>query len=241
MFFKQTTALPMFFPVPQFMLSGEHSVNATLLYALLLYRTQLSQRSGWVDEQGRVYVVYPIRQLADDLNRSERTVKIALNELENAGLLKRVRQGFTKANRLYLLLPDDVQKTAPQEVQKTEPQEVQEAAPQEVQDSTLQEVQNLPPNKKEKKKIKELKEGERSARRPFGQFQNVFLSEDEYAALQADHPYRCEGYIDRLSRYMAADGRHYANHYAVLLKWLDEDARSKPKLPQYVRDARYSL
>ena len=89
-------------------MAGEYSVNAKLLYGLLLSRTQLSQRSGWADENGSVYVIYPIRQMADDMNRSERTVKNALNELENAGLLLRVRQGWNRANRLFLQVPDEV-------------------------------------------------------------------------------------------------------------------------------------
>ena len=69
-------------PLPRFILRGEYSINAKLLYALLLGRTQLSQKSGWVSEDGDVYVIYTIRQMANDLNRSERTVKAALAELE---------------------------------------------------------------------------------------------------------------------------------------------------------------
>lgn len=66
------------------MVVSEHSINAKLLYALLLNRTMLSQKSGWVSEDGNVYVIYTIKQMANDLNRSERTVKTALCELENA-------------------------------------------------------------------------------------------------------------------------------------------------------------
>ena len=80
-------------PLPRFILWGEYSINAKLLYALLLGRTQLSQKSGWVSEDGNVYVIYTIRQMANDLNRSERTVKAALAELENAGLIIRVQCG----------------------------------------------------------------------------------------------------------------------------------------------------
>ena len=29
----------------------------------------------------------------------------------------------------------------------------------------------------------------------------------------------------RLSRYMASNDRHYANHYATIKKWLDEDSK----------------
>ena len=88
-------------PLPRFILRDEYSINAKLLYALLLGRTQLSQKSGWVSEDGNVYVIYTIRQIANDLNRSERTVKAALAELENAGLIIRVRQGWNRANRIF--------------------------------------------------------------------------------------------------------------------------------------------
>ena len=27
---------------------------------------------------------------------------------------------------------------------------------------------------------------------------------------------------------MASSGKHYANHYATIRKWLDEDSKSKP-------------
>ena len=47
--------------------------------------------------------------MADDLDRSERTVKTALRELENAGLITRVRQGWNQANRIFLQIPDRVQ------------------------------------------------------------------------------------------------------------------------------------
>ena len=56
------------------MLAGEYSINAKLLYGFLLNRTMLSQKSGWVSEDGNVYVIYTIKQIADDLDRSERTV-----------------------------------------------------------------------------------------------------------------------------------------------------------------------
>ena len=55
------------------MLAGEYSINAKLLYGLLLNRTMLSQKSGWVSEDGDVYVIYTIKQMANDLDRSERT------------------------------------------------------------------------------------------------------------------------------------------------------------------------
>ena len=111
-YFKLNTTLPPFIPLPRFMLAGDYSINAKLLYGLLLNRTTLSQKSGWVSEDGNVYVIYTIKQMADDLDRSERTVKTALRELENAGLITRVRQGWNQANRIFLQIPDRVQVSA---------------------------------------------------------------------------------------------------------------------------------
>ena len=110
------------------MLAGEYSINAKLLYGLLLNRTTLSQKSGWVSEDGNVYVIYTIKQMADDLDRSERTVKTALRELENAGLITRVRQGWNQANRIFLQIPDRVQVSSRPEGNIC-PMDVQDSSP----------------------------------------------------------------------------------------------------------------
>ncbi|MFQ7289037.1 MAG: replication initiator protein A [Lacrimispora saccharolytica] len=44
-------------------------------------RASLSRKTGWKDEEGHIFVVYPIAYLADDLGKSHMTVKKALNEL----------------------------------------------------------------------------------------------------------------------------------------------------------------
>lgn len=142
-YYKVDTALPPYIPLPRFLMASELSINAKLLYGLLLGRTTLSKKSGWVSEDGTVYVVYPIHQIAGDLNRSERTVKTALAELENAGLLERVRQGWNRANRLFLKIPDVVQVSALPEGK---------ACPMDGQDSALCIGQNSPPNKNDKSK-----------------------------------------------------------------------------------------
>ena len=201
------------------MLAGEYSINAKLLYGFLLNRTMLSQKSGWVSEDGNVYVIYTIKQMADDLDRSERTVKAALRELENAGLITRVRQGWNQANRIFLQIPDRVQISSRPEGN---------ICPMDVQDSSPCMGQNLPASNTDTE-YKEHSKTERveSTRRRYGEFQNVFLSDGEISALQADFPNQYDEYIQRLSRYMASNGRHYANHYATIRKWLDEDNRGK--------------
>ena len=185
-YFKKDTALPPFIPLPRFMIASEHSINAKLLYGLLLNRTMLSQKSGWVSEDGNVYVIYTIKQMADGLNRSERTVKTALNELENAGLITRVRQGWNRANRIFLHLPDGVQLSSPPEGN---------ICPMEVQESSPCMGQKLPTSntKQEYINLIQTERGE-IARRRFGEYQNVFLSDDEFTWLQNAYPDKYEEY-----------------------------------------------
>lgn len=66
-----------------------------------------------------------------------------------------------------------------------------------------------------------------STRRRYGEFQNVFLSGEECTQLETAYPGKAAEYIERLSRYMASNDRHYANHYATIKKWLDEDSKGR--------------
>ena len=101
----------------EYRIAAVHSLAALHAGGRILHQRQavttLSQKSGWVSEDGNVYVIYTIKQMADDLDRSERTVKTALRELENAGLITRVRQGWNQANRIFLQIPDRVQVSSP--------------------------------------------------------------------------------------------------------------------------------
>lgn len=217
MYIRADTPLPLFIPFPQFLIAQDISLTAKVLYALLLNRTTLSQKSGWTSEDGYVYVVYPVKSLADDLGRSERATKSALRELETADLLVRIRQGLNKPNRIFLKLPDEVQLTTPGRGN---------FCPPEGQFSTHLEVQGLPINKNKaiKKDIPRTNEGG-AVPHAFGEFQNVVLSDAQFAWLQAECPRQYGEYINRLSAYMASSGKHYADHYATIRKWIAEDSR----------------
>ena len=105
-FLYRNSALPRYMMFPRFLQEMELPDGAKLLYILLLDRARRSmQSSGWIDEQGRVFLIYRIRDLSAALCRSESAVKVALRMLEAAGLICRERQGLGKANRLYLRIP----------------------------------------------------------------------------------------------------------------------------------------
>ena len=61
---------------------------------MLLDRAKLSRRNGWKDEKGQIYLIYPISNMAKDLGKSQTTTKKAMQELGDAGLVEKKRQGF---------------------------------------------------------------------------------------------------------------------------------------------------
>lgn len=107
-----TTPLPLYLPYARFLLDTDLSHTAKLLYTLLLDRATLSQKNNWMDAQGRIYVVYPLSKLSKDLRYSLSSITRAFAELENAQLVERVRNGFSKPSRILLKVPHTTQNCA---------------------------------------------------------------------------------------------------------------------------------
>lgn len=68
------------------------SVDAKLLYSLLLDRKTLANMNGWIDQNGTAYVVYPKSEMKKHLNASRYRVDMALEELEKCGQMIVVMQ-----------------------------------------------------------------------------------------------------------------------------------------------------
>ena len=71
-----------------------------------------------------------------------------------------------------------------------------------------------------------------------GRYQNVFLTDQEQAELQAEFPTVWQEYIERLSEYMASTGRTYKSHAATIRRWIADDRR---KAAPPARDRDYSV
>ena len=61
--------------------------------------------------------------------------------------------------------------------------------------------------------------------RAYGRYQNVFLTDEELADLQASFPTVWSQYIEKLSEYMASTGKRYQSHAATIRRWAGEDAK----------------
>lgn len=77
------------------------SNNSKLLYGLMLDRMSLSVRSGWFDEENRVYIKYSLKSIMEDLNCSKMTAVGLLKELQAIGLVD-IEQRNGLANIIYV-------------------------------------------------------------------------------------------------------------------------------------------
>jgi DNA-binding transcriptional ArsR family regulator len=73
-----------------------------MLYGLLLDRMSASMKNHWLDEQNRAYIIYPIKEMADDLGVSPRKTSDYLAELEKIGLVEKKHQGQGKPDMIYV-------------------------------------------------------------------------------------------------------------------------------------------
>ena len=81
------------------------SAEAKVLYGLMLDRTGLSVKNGWLDEENRVYIVYTVAEIMDDLNCGNQKAAKLLSELDTVngiGLIEKKRQGLGKPNIIYV-------------------------------------------------------------------------------------------------------------------------------------------
>ena len=235
------TILPRFLPYPYFLLKMDLSHTARLLYGLLLDRSTLSQKNGWQDSEGRTYIVYPVSEITETLDKGSTAIKSALNELDAAGLLVRERRGFSAPNRLYVKIPqmpvvqfsDHMTAIQPE----NRPSDSRKSDPHKDGKPTFALDGKPTPNQLTINKLKEnqLKGASEKPPAPFGRYQNVLLSESEYAELKEEYPDRLERLIEEMSEFIAATGNDYVCHAAALRRWLNREKKKNTKkgIPDY--------
>jgi len=85
-----------------------------------------------------------------------------------------------------------------------------------------------PRRTQKKKETIQKKEGE-SIKRKYGEFQNVFLTDEEYQKLLAKFGSQTADKIETLSSALESKGYRYRSHYATILNWARRDEMVKPK------------
>ena len=219
------TALPPYMMYPKFLLAQHISETAKLVYVLLLDRARLSAtKHEYTDRNGRVYIYYPIEDMADDIHKSRTTVKNAFAALEDSRLIVRVHQGIGQASKIYVKVHIETKDKNVALTRSENSLSEDSFLSNRGQKIVLSEVRNVSGSKNDinKNNIVRMREQERSAR---GSQKNVCISDEEYEALSAEFT-ECDEYIERLSLYMASTGKEYRDHAATIRKWILQD---KPK------------
>lgn len=104
-YMTQDSALPPHMAFPYFLLAIDVRPIAKMIYALLLDMTARAEPKRWVDENGRLYLVVPLTEIARILDRSTTTVRLSLKQLEENGLVERQNAGRPRTDHIYVKLP----------------------------------------------------------------------------------------------------------------------------------------
>ena len=240
---EQTAAIPEYLHAGKGRLQGEKTGKIDPRQDSVQRLVDIEQKmaegkNGWQDGEGRIFIVYPVAEIAEMLDKGCTAIKGALKELDAAGLLERERRGFSAPNRLYVKVPpvpvvrfsDQLMagkatliqsEKRPYDGRKTDPMMVGKPTPNKTNINNLIENQTM-----------------RASGEPptaYGRYENIFLSKDEYDELQAEYPDRLERLIEEMSHYLAASGKAYQNYAAALHRWAANDKKGAVKqgIPDY--------
>lgn len=99
-----------FYRIPKILIMDDRfknlSTDAKLLYGLMLDRMSLSVKSGWFDEENRVFIYFALTDIMEQLNcQHGKAVKLLaeLDDAKGSGLICRVKQGQGRPAKIYVM------------------------------------------------------------------------------------------------------------------------------------------
>ena len=98
-----------FYKIPKLLFTDEYykeiSVEAKVLYGLMLDRMSLSMKNQWRDEEGRAYIYFSLEDIMESLGCSNKKAITIMKELDveaGIGLIEKRRQGQGKPTIIYV-------------------------------------------------------------------------------------------------------------------------------------------
>lgn len=210
--------------------------NIVLLWVMLL------TMAGRCNSGGMIFLTenipYTSKMLADELGFEENTVKLALTTLEQLNMIvtdhgffaiagweeyqniegmdkireqNRLRQAKFKEKKRAL--PGNVTGNVTVTQGNATEEDIEEEKELE-EDMISNSIESAPAKKK------------RAVRHKYGEYNNVLLTDEQMAKLQAEFPDWPER-IERLSSYMASHGKSYKDHLATIRNWAKKDQQPR--------------
>lgn len=106
-FYGRETEQFAFYQIPKTLITDDKfagiSMEAKVLYSLMLDRAALSAKNEWLDEDGKVFIYYTLEKIMEDMHCANQKATKMLKELESkAGLIERQKQGQGKPTKIYV-------------------------------------------------------------------------------------------------------------------------------------------
>ena len=99
-----------FYRIPKLLFTDKRfsdvSIEAKVLYGLMLDRMSLSLKNGWVDEENRVYIYFKLEDAMEFMGiGKDKGIKLfaELDYEKGCGLIRREKQGFGKPAMIYVM------------------------------------------------------------------------------------------------------------------------------------------
>lgn len=198
-----------------------YGVAAAAIYNKLVYLSRYTIRDDG-------FCWRTAEEFKNELGIAEKAQRTAIEKLESAGLIVTkntyIIGTMTKCKHFYITNRDDVfggksdfDKTANQKQPKSTNQETDKRA------NLLSNNQtNNQTNNNQKENIKE-----KPARKQYGEYKNVFLSDVDFEKLKIEFPADYNDRIEKLSSYKKSTGKKYADDLATIRNWARRDREKK--------------
>lgn len=210
--------------------------NIVLIWVMLL------TIAGRCNAGGKVFVTedipYSTKVLANELGFKEKTLKNALETLQRFDMISVEKDsiqiiGWAEHQNMDGMERIREQNRIRKQRQREKSQNENEMS-RDMECDISRDVTQQNKNKRENENKKERdKEKAPAQKKAYGEYGNVFLTNEEYAKLKAEYPADFESMIDNLSSYMASKKVSYQSHYATIRRWAKEDKEKEKGKPAY--------
>ena len=97
-----------FYRIPKVLFTDKHfsklSVEAKVLYGLLLDRMSLSLKNDWIDSEGKVFIYFKLEDVQECMGiGKDKCIKLFAELDKGIGLIERKKQGLGKPTMIYVM------------------------------------------------------------------------------------------------------------------------------------------